>query len=222
MSLKKSSFPLGIVVVLGSVWGLSEAALGLGLETCAKLVSGSIMTGVALFFISTAWVRTRRILGPAAVVGLALAFKLFDALLLGLPVKHGAVANPMFAFVTEGLAFLVFVPFIAEAWKQKTAGRAFLGGAAALLAVNLFPLVRFATGIPACVFPGTTTPLSLHYAPIAVAVSLVTVPLGFMAATASERLEVGILARAKSLWHVFIPSAAAVLCLAVLMLIRLG
>ena len=99
MSQKTSlSASLGFLVICGSVWGLSEAALGLALETCAKIVSGSIMTGVALFFISAAWTRTKRAAGPAVVVGFALAFKLLDALLLGLPLKHGAVANPMYAF----------------------------------------------------------------------------------------------------------------------------
>mgnify|MGYP000665945696 CR=1 FL=1 len=43
------------VVVLGALWGLAEAALGLGLEKCASLASGSIMTGVALFFIGASW-----------------------------------------------------------------------------------------------------------------------------------------------------------------------
>ena len=31
---------LGLVIVLGSVWGLSEAALGMGLRSCAAFVSG--------------------------------------------------------------------------------------------------------------------------------------------------------------------------------------
>ncbi|GAI63611.1 unnamed protein product, partial [marine sediment metagenome] len=38
---------LAIVVMLGAVWGFSEAALGMGLRSCASLFSGSIMTGVA-------------------------------------------------------------------------------------------------------------------------------------------------------------------------------
>jgi len=49
-----STYHLGIVVMLGAVWGLSEAGLGMGLRSCASFVSGSIMTGVALFFIAAA------------------------------------------------------------------------------------------------------------------------------------------------------------------------
>jgi hypothetical protein len=219
MSHKTSlSTSLGFLIVCGSVWGLSEAALGLTLESCAKLVSGSIMTGVAFFFIAAAWTRTKRVLGPAIVVACALAFKLLDALFLGLPLKHGAVANPMFAFVTEGLAFMIIVPFLAEAWRQRAVGRAFLGGASALLAVNLFPLVKFATGISACVVAGGTMPLSLYYAPIAIGASLITVPLGFWAAAKAETLE----GRLRAAGRVLVPAAAAVLCLALQAVLRLG
>jgi hypothetical protein len=223
MSRKISASNLGFLVICGAVWGLSEAALGLALQSCARLASGSLMTGVALFFISAAWVRTRRFTGPALVVALALAFKLFDALLLGFPIKHGAIANPMFAFVTEGLAFLVIVPFLAEAWKRRTVGQAFLGGISALLAVNLFPLVKYATGIAACVFPGTTTPLSLVYAPLAVGVSLLTVPLGFFVAAKVGALE-GKTATPPNAaaWRWLVPAAALVFCLAIQALIRLA
>jgi hypothetical protein len=221
MTTDSRRLPFGTLVALGSVWGLAEAGLGLAIESCARFVSGSIMTGVALFFISAAWVRTKRFAGPAIVTAIALAFKLLDAVWLGLPVKHGAIGNPMFAFVTEAAAFVVIAPLIADAWRGRVAGRAALGGLSALAAVNLFPLVKFATGIPACVAPGTTTPLSLVYAPIAVAVSLVTVPLGFLAAAKLEALE-GRLAAAPNAatlrW--LAPSFAAVLCLAAQGLIR--
>jgi hypothetical protein len=146
---------LGIVVMLGAVWGLSEAALGMGLRSCAAFVSGSIMTGVALFFIAASWIVSRRILGVALLIVIASLFKMFDALLLSLPLQHGAVANPIFAFLMEGAAFLILISIVSKKTKQKRAGQAILGGMTALLAINLFPLVKYITGIPACVFPGT-------------------------------------------------------------------
>jgi len=223
MPQKNSAFKLGTIVIFGSVWGLAEAALGMSLKSCAQLASGSIMTGVALFFIAATWTRTRDILGPALLVLVASLFKLFDALLLGLPVKNGAVANPIFAFAMEGLAFLVFIAFVKESSKQKAAGQAFIGASSALLAVNLFPLVKFATGIPACVFPGSTTPLSLYYAPLAVAVSLVTVPLGFWAGAWTETLEHTVsAARKAAALRILVPSLATALCLVIQALIRLA
>jgi len=179
MSQKISSPQFASIVILGAVWGFVEAGLGLGLQRCASLASGSIMTGVAFLFIAAAWVLTRRALGIVLMVGLVTIMKLFDASLLSLPVKHGAVANPIFAFWMEALAFLLVIAVIRESLARKKYGQAALGAGAALLAVNLFPLVKFATGIPACVFAGTGFPLSLYYAPIAVGLSIVLVPAGF-------------------------------------------
>lgn len=179
MSQKIPSPQFANIVMLGAVWGFAEAGLGLGLQRCASLASGSIMTGVALLFIAAAWVLTRRAVGIVLMVVMVTLMKLFDALLLSLPLKHGAVANPIFAFWVEALAFLVVIAIIKESLAQKRPGQAALGAGAALLAVNLFPLVTFATGIPACVYTGTGYPLSLYYAPIAVGLSMIMVPAGF-------------------------------------------
>jgi len=213
---------LGIVAMLGAVWGLSEAALGMGLRSCASFVSGSIMTGVALFFIASSWIISRHILGVALLVVIASLFKMFDALLLSLPVQHGAVANPIFAFLMQGAAFLILVSIINEKTKQKKAGQALLGGMVALLAINLFPLVKYITGIPACVFPGTGYPLSLYYAPLAVSLSLVTVPLGMWVGAKIEALEKK-LERANQMRKVsyFASPATLLLCLVIIVLIRL-
>ncbi|MBM3295643.1 MAG: hypothetical protein FJY82_14145, partial [Candidatus Aminicenantes bacterium] len=206
---------LGTIVVLGSVWGLAEAALGLVLRGCAHLVSGSIMTGTALLFIAAGWRRTRRAAGPLLLVAVASAFKLIDAALLGLPVIHGAVAHPIFAFVTQGLAFLLILPFLAERRVGRFSGQAFLGGASALLAVNVYPLVKFVTGIPACVVPGGTIPLALYYAPVAVGLSLLTVPTGFRLGGWAEAWERALAGRpAFGRRASLIPAASALLCLA--------
>jgi len=62
---------LGMVIVLGSVWGLSEAALGMGLRSCAAFVSGSIMTGAALFFLAAGWMVSRNVFGVFLMVLIA-------------------------------------------------------------------------------------------------------------------------------------------------------
>ena len=220
MNKKLSGQHLGIVVMLGAVWGLSEAALGMGLRSCASAVSGSVMTGVALFFIATCWIISQSWRGVALLVIIASLFKLFDALLLSLPILHGAVANPIFAFVMEGTAFLIIVSLVKGTLK-KTTSQALTGGLSALVAVNLFPLVKFATGIPACVAAGTGYPLSLYYAYIAVALSLVTVPLGIMAGEKMRSLETGLIKAMGVKKYSYIASPAAViLCLVLVLLIR--
>jgi hypothetical protein len=204
----------GPVMVLGSLWGLSEAALGMYLRQCASTVSGSVMTGAALFFLAAAWALSPRAKTVALMVGLAAGFKLFDALLLGLPVLHGAVGNPIFAVVMEGAAFALVVGVVSRSVTAKTAGQGVAGGLAALVAVNLFPLVKFATGVAPCV-AGTAYPLSLYYAPIAVALSALTVPLGLRAGAALAGLE---RRPARLRW---LSPATAALSLAALALLRL-
>ncbi len=178
----------GPILVLGGLWGLSEAALGMYLRQCASTVSGSLMTGAALFFLAAAWAVSPRVKTAALMIVIAAGFKLFDALLLGLPVLSGAIGNPIFALVMEGAAFVLIVSIIQRSLAGKAVGRGLAGGLSALVAVNIFPLVKFATGVAPCV-AGTSYPLSLYYAPIAVALSALTVPLGFWAGAHLAALE---------------------------------
>ena len=77
------------------------------------------------------------------------------------------------------------------------------------------------TGIPACVFPGTGYLLSLYYAPLAVSLSLVTVPLGLWAGAQVEALEKKLKANlSKELSYLASPATLA-LCLIIIALIRL-
>ena len=223
MSEKKTPTGIHHLIVLGATWGLAEAALGLGLQRCASLASGSIMTAVALFFIAAVWVATRRIVSLVLTVALVTVIKLFDAYLLALPIRHGAVANPIFAFWTEALAFLLIIAVLKETLAKKRTGQAVGGALAALVSVNLFPLVKFATGIPACVVAGTGYPLALYYAPFAVGFSLITVPLGFIVGdwiTAAETRE-GAFIHSKAYRYLITPAAAA-LCLLIIVLLRLA
>jgi hypothetical protein len=213
---------LGMIVVLGSLWGLAEAGLGMGLRSCAAYVSGALMAGAAMFFVAAGWAVSRKVLGIVLMVFMAAGFKLFDALLLSYPLTHGAIGNPIFAFFMEALAFLILIAVMKAALMRRPAGQALLGGMAALLAANLFPLVRFATGVPACVVAGTGYPLSLYYIHIAVAVTMITVPLGFWV---GERLAAwdfrAAEAHHRKMVQAVLSPSALVLCLAILALLRL-
>jgi hypothetical protein len=214
---------LGFVIILGAVWGFSEAALGMWLRSCASLYSGAIMTGVALFFMASGWYLTRNLLCMGLLILITSLFKMFDALLLSLPIQHGAIGNPIFAFFTEGIAFLILIAVFNQKLKQKSGGQALMGGMAALLAVNLFPLVKFVTGVPACVVAGTGYPLSLYYAPLAVFLSFLTVPLGAWVGVKSQSLETVLQSSriARKLNFIF-SSGTLLFCLAITALIRLG
>ena len=212
-------FRFHAAVLLASIWGLSEAALGMGLRKCAAVLSGSLMTGAALLFLGAGWVLTRRYWALLLMVGIASLFKLFDALLLSLPILHGAVGNPIFAFFMEGAALILLLAVLQKQLVEKTHGQAVLGGLSALMAVNLFPLVRFATGVPACVVSGTGYPLSLYYAYVAVGLSMLTVPLGFWLGQRIASLESRLPIRRRAVINLLSP-AALILCLALVFLIR--
>ncbi len=176
----RSSKSLPLVFFLGSIWGVSECLLGLYLRQCASLISGSVMTAVAFFFLAaSSRVNPSRLTLPLMIT-LASLFKMFDAFLLSLPFFHGAVANPIFAFFMEALAFWLVITFFSQSWQQKLTGQIIAGTFMALTAVNLFPLVKYVTGIPACVLPGTNYPLSLYYAPLAISLSAISFPLGLL------------------------------------------
>jgi hypothetical protein len=214
---------VSMVIVLGSVWGLSEAALGMGLRSCAAFVSGSVMTGVALFFLATGLVISRRVIGVFLMVLIASGFKIFDAVLLSLPLKHGAIGNPIFAFFMEAMAFVILVSIIRETVFRKPAGQVLLGGLSAVLAANLFPLVKYATGVPACVAPGTGYPLSLYYVHFAVLVSVIAVPMGFWVGARMRAFEIRLFkARTQRTFDFILSPVALILCLIIIALLRLA
>jgi hypothetical protein len=184
------------------------------LRQCASTISGSVMTGAALFFLAAAWAISPRVRTLALMVGLAAGFKLFDALLLGLPVLHGAIGNPIFAIVMEGAAFALILSVVSKPVAGSAAGQGLAGGLSALVAVNLFPLVKYATGVAPCV-TGTSYPLALYYAPIAVALAAITVPAGLRVGDALASLE-----RRPAALRWLSPAAAA-LSLGALALLRL-
>jgi len=201
---------MGTVIALGAVWGLAECALGAGLQACAKSISGSLMTGVALFFIAAAWAASKKVRHVALLVGIAVLFKMFDALLLGLPLRSGAIANPAFAFVLEGAGFLIAAALLGRSRGERTSGRALMGGTGAFLAVSAFPLVGVVTGNAACLAAGTSIPLVWYYGPIAITLSLLTVPLGMRFGERSRIFESRVLA----------PSLALALSLALMVIFR--
>jgi hypothetical protein len=173
---------LGLILAVGSVWGLTEFAFGMGLQKCATMYTGAILTGVAFFWLSFIWSITRKILPILILVGMAMLFKFMDALLLPVAWNHGSILNPIFAFFTLMLGFILLSSLFKKQFSTRLRNRVLVGAGAALVATALFPLVKFATGSPACLYAGTNIPLAIYTAPVAMFISMLTVPLGFMAA----------------------------------------
>ncbi|UCG28209.1 MAG: hypothetical protein JSV24_02290 [Bacteroidales bacterium] len=175
-SLKQSIL---FVLLIGSAWGLTEAIVGLNLHNSFQQIAGSLMVGLALFFIATGWITTRNILAITGIVILAGLFKMLDALLLSVPVNSNSILNPVFGFFTQGAGFLVLFGILKEKGLRTRLLQGMWGGGAALISALLFPLVLVFTGFPACVYAQTRIPLSIMFAPVAIALSFILVPLGF-------------------------------------------
>lgn len=179
MNRKNLFSNMGVILAMGSIWGLSEVIMGLWLHKCAHLFSGAIMTGIAFFFMSFVWTVARNFLSLLVLLLTACIFKTLDAVFLSVPVISGTVANPMFGFTTEILAFILVILIAARRFGDKLTVRILSGAGSAFLAVSLFPLVGIFTGIPACIYPSTQMPLSIATSPVAIILSMITVPLGF-------------------------------------------
>ncbi len=179
--MKTSSYRnLTIVLVAGSIWGLVEATAGVALRgSCARLLTGSILLGTMMFFIAATYSGTKKGYALLALPFIATLFKLYSALIMSKPVISGGIINPIYAFFTETIAFVAILILLTPRFRERIGGQVLLGGGAALGAVLLFPAVGFFTGIPACVLPGTRLPLALWGAPVAIGISMVTVPAGF-------------------------------------------
>lgn len=173
---------LGIVLVIGSIWGLTEFAFGLGLQKCATLYTGAILTGLAFFWLSFIWSITRSIIPVLIIVAIAVMFKWLDALLLQVAWNHGSIANPIYAFITIMVGFVLIMGLFKKQFTKTLLNRILLGAGAAAISVALFPLVKFTTGNPACLYAATNIPLVIYTAPVAIILSMITVPLGYRVA----------------------------------------
>ncbi|RPI46054.1 MAG: hypothetical protein EHM46_01035 [Bacteroidetes bacterium] len=173
---------LAIILATGSVWGMTEFLFGLGLQKCATLYTGAILTGIAFFWISFTWSVTRSIIPVLMITAIAITFKLFDAILLPVAWNHGSILNPIFAFLMQITGFILLISLFGSRFTKGSLDRVLLGAGAAAIAVALFPLVRFATGVPACLYAATNIPLVYHTAPVAIGITMITVPLGYFAA----------------------------------------
>jgi len=150
---------------------------------------------------------------------MAILFKLLDALLL--PVAWNSILNPAYAFVTILVGFSLLILLFKNQFSSKLRNRILLGAGAAIIATAMFPLVRFATGSAACFYAATNIPLAVYTAPVAILISMITVPLGYRAAIwytgkshDENSLQLSLLSR---LWS----PAVLVCCILIITLVRI-
>ena len=220
MKREKITSNLGIILTVGSIWGLVEFGAGMGLQKCATLITGAVLAGLSFFWFSFIWTTVRRVIPIIMIVVIAMLLKWLDAWLLHIAWNHGSVLNPMFAFVTAMIGFLVFISLFRKRFSERLWIRVLVGGGAALIAVSLFPLVGFATGSVACKYAATNIPLAIYTAPVAIFISMVTVPLGYRAALWYRHRASDPEHRSVWLQRIWSPAVLAV-CVLIMILVRI-
>lgn len=168
------------IIGIGILWGLTETCVGPLIKTACSLgASGSILTGVSFLFIAMAYALRPCASGLLIVLLVTAIMKMASGLIFGIPLAGGAIAHPIFAYVTEVGAFLIVAALVQRMTVRPMLGAAMTGTISAALAVLAFPLVKLCTGISGCVMTGTTIPLAYYYAQYAVGIAALTAPLGW-------------------------------------------
>lgn len=222
MEKPRTKTSLALILAAGAMWGLIEFGAGLGLQKCAALFTGSILTGLSFFWISFIWSRDKNFLSLLFILLLAMGLKWMDALLLHLPWNHASILNPIFALFTAVLGFSVLMLLFKKHFFKNTLNRILLGGGSALLATSLFPLVKFASGVPACTWAATNIPLSISTAPVAMLIAMIMVPLGYGTSRLLEKRIEGSDTTAKTLYFGQWSTAVFLLCVLILVLARVS
>ncbi len=177
---------LGISVLLGSVWGLLECGLGIGLKACASSISRLGDDGGGLVFHRRGLGAPGRKRSTSRSSSLSRsAFKMFDALLLGLPIGSSAVVHPAFAFVLEGAALVGLGTLVVRYLWRSRMSRVFWGGASAFVAAAAFPAGQIRFGDAGLRGSRERDPSGLGLHAAGHGLSMLTVPLGIGASEKS-------------------------------------
>lgn len=172
----KTNIKFQTVLLVGAIWGFFEASMGIYVKgVCGYQMTGSVMTGIAIFFMTLGYSYSKETKSILYMLVLAIILKIFSALIIGKPIFGGGVANPVFAFITEALSLMVIIYLMNEFNSKNIVKNSLFGGLTALIAVNVFPYVGHFTGNVACNTNGY--PWSLLYSPVSVSLSMILFPV---------------------------------------------
>ncbi len=180
------------IVGIGTLWGLTETCVGPLIKTaCSTGQSGSILTGVSFLFIAMAYALRPHAMSLLIIILVTALMKMASGLIFGIPLAGGAIAHPIFAYVTEVGAFMLIATLMRRVISGSVLSAALTGAASAAVAAFAFPLVKFCTGIAGCTMTGTSIPTSYYYAYYAVGIAAIAAPVGqWMGIMISDRITV--------------------------------
>ncbi len=175
------------IFVLACTWGTVEAAGGIALRTCAVSYSGSILTGVSIFFFASSSVLAGRLRTIWLLPVIAGLFRVYGGVLVGHSPLGGTILNPVFAYFAIAAAFFVVMLLARPGTKDSLWVGALAGAMTAVAAIVLFLPAGWVTGSPVC-RASDGMPLAIRGLPVAVSIAAFAAPLGFRVGHALQRL----------------------------------
>ena len=134
------------VVFFGSLWGLVEASLGLGLQFLTPTMTGLILFPIGFYFMKSAQKSLGKMAAPLYVALVASGIKLTNLFFSAMPAI--AIINPAMAIILEGLFVCVFL----KALDQNTFKNALMASVGWRMSYLVFLSVLFFMGRPIRLF----------------------------------------------------------------------
>ncbi len=126
---------LGILAI-GSIWGVSEVAVGTGLRAVRFPYTGGLLTGIAAAVIGITLAVYRKPLLPIVLALIAISYKLLAVPILNIPLM--CKANSCLAVGLDGLAFSAMAALMMKQIGKSPYAAMGVGASGALLAATGF------------------------------------------------------------------------------------
>lgn len=187
------------ILVFGSIWGLSEAALGGGLRAANFPYRAGLLTGIGIAIMGMALVIHKK---PAMLIGIGLVAMLVK--LLAVPILHISVmckANSCIAIFTEAVALSLVAFLLMSEMGKSVHARMGSGALAAIIASVGFYFVGIQ--VAPCKYLLSFTPggFIVTEGLIWAAFSAILLPIGYLAGMKLEAKAFPLLARRMPLYY---------------------
>ncbi|MBN2572002.1 MAG: hypothetical protein JXA68_07730 [Ignavibacteriales bacterium] len=175
----QKSIYFSLLIAIGCFWGFTEFLIGTALkEQIPNNAIGSILIGLSFFFLAVSILLRKKLIDVIIPLGICIILKLVGTILIGKSIFNSSIVNPIVALILEAGIFVLLYLIFFNKGNISLSKKMLIGAAAGLLVSFLFPLLQHATQLPICIKAGTTTPLSIYYAPISIVIGAIALPAG--------------------------------------------
>ncbi|MBP7461780.1 MAG: hypothetical protein KBA26_10865 [Candidatus Delongbacteria bacterium] len=157
------------ILSFGLLWGLAESIIPWVLKAgCPGTSIGSLMAGLAFFFLAGSYFSSHRMSAPLMIAVIAAIIKL-----TGLTIRHAAIPtglwlNPIGAYALQAILFRLGMQFRNRSSSLQILATGIISGG---LAGLFYPTVIGMMGQSACIHPDSGIAVSVYYAPLTAAIA---------------------------------------------------